>query len=632
MQHSNENTCSRSNSCGDFSFRKISANSAASYSKCQLSCTDTSRDGSVGRSKNLSGALLPTRKAMHAALPDRSRHIRNSSRSVSSSSVEPMLQKEFVRENKRRSASPSLRGSRGRCASDLLSRSATPLSRVGSRRASGSPARGCVASRSWSRPRQNSPSSPLSNAAKSHETGNSAVERAEFTVGSTGPRRDLYELFQVVLDTDKPLSVQQDGLRQIQQLLRDSPEPPNSWSGSGTPLSTVVKANRIDITRLFLRARADPNDQDDKGVSALHLATFDGNVDMCRTLLLSHAEVDVCDRHGQTPLFFAPTKDMCKLLLESRADVSKMNRRKQTALHVIGRAGLSDVLMWLTSRVSKSLVDLRDVYGATAWSYAEEPVEPLSSTRAGAARARGGSTRTGSPIERIPSFSELVDEATSCVSTRPSSAVCEMDSHDGSSRDGTKGSVSGVDSFAHGGLAMATASPSVRHGQVDVGDDCTSRRCVGRGSESRGLPDRNHSVSWESSCGVGKGGNRGHNVAFGSDGLRKNNMSSAAVARDARRGCQVPHSAQQVPSATMTASSNEIGPATRFNLFEDASRFNLEADSPTTQQPEHSLQQDEHYDGAFRKADAQSSEAALLEAAAAVASACVATAAELDTY
>merc|ERR1719471_2607285 len=99
---------------------------------------------------------------------------------------------------------------------------------------------------------------------------------------------------------------QQRAGRHLQSLLKRSPEPPNAWTGPGSPLSAVVKAGRVDLARLLLRARADVNERDTKGVTALHVATFDGNSDLCKVLLVGRADVNACDRHGQTPLFFVP--------------------------------------------------------------------------------------------------------------------------------------------------------------------------------------------------------------------------------------------------------------------------------------------------------------------------------------
>eukprot|EP00421_Protoceratium_reticulatum_P005003 CAMPEP_0168363962 /NCGR_PEP_ID=MMETSP0228-20121227/3963_1 /TAXON_ID=133427 /ORGANISM="Protoceratium reticulatum, Strain CCCM 535 (=CCMP 1889)" /LENGTH=711 /DNA_ID=CAMNT_0008376709 /DNA_START=122 /DNA_END=2257 /DNA_ORIENTATION=+ len=198
----------------------------------------------------------------------------------------------------------------------------------------------------------------------------------EAEADAVGPEADLYELISSLLDQGRGVVEQQRAMRSVQQLLKRRSEPPNAWAGPGTPLSAVVRAGRSDIARLLLRARANVNDRDAKGVSALHIATYDGNADLCRVLLVGRADVDACDRHGQTPLFFVPSKEICKLLIERRSDVTVLNRKGQSALHLAGRAGLHEVLSWLSSRVSKSLVELRDVHGATARNYAQQSGVP----------------------------------------------------------------------------------------------------------------------------------------------------------------------------------------------------------------------------------------------------------------
>lgn len=143
----------------------------------------------------------------------------------------------------------------------------------------------------------------------------------------------------------------------------------------------AVRAGRSDLARLLLRHRADPNGQDVKGVSALHIAAFDGNLDLMRLLFAARANVDVHDRHGQTPVFFVPSRGVCRLLLEKRASISLLNRNGQSALHLAGRAGLSDVLAWLTARVSKPLVYLCDVHGSTARDYLLKATSPTNKPR-----------------------------------------------------------------------------------------------------------------------------------------------------------------------------------------------------------------------------------------------------------
>lgn len=213
---------------------------------------------------------------------------------------------------------------------------------------------------------------------------------------------EFQTVFQAVLEEGSP-TAEQHALRSLQNLLRIDPgafhEFVDPQSPTSSALSTAVRGNKMDAVKILLKARADPNERDDKGVSALHLAAFDGNLDLCKTLTLARADVDACDRHGQTPLFFAPNKDVCKLLIERKSDVNVLNRRGQSALHMAGRAGLHEVLAWLSSRVSQTLCELKDVHGINAKTYAKMSGVPLPIPSPIPVR----STRTPSPTHSIQS-------------------------------------------------------------------------------------------------------------------------------------------------------------------------------------------------------------------------------------
>eukprot|EP00929_Paragymnodinium_shiwhaense_P080035 TRINITY_DN41719_c0_g1_i1.p1 TRINITY_DN41719_c0_g1~~TRINITY_DN41719_c0_g1_i1.p1 ORF type:complete len:868 (-),score=228.39 TRINITY_DN41719_c0_g1_i1:157-2760(-) len=256
---------------------------------------------------------------------------------------------------------------------------------------------------------------------------------------------DTYELLRFLVEQQGSSAEQLAAMHALQQHLKVHPEATNAWNGPGTPLQAVVRAGRPDLAKVLLRARALPNERDAKGVTPLHLATFDGNLDLCRTLLWAHAEVDACDRHGQTPLFFAPTREACKLLIEKRADVTVLNRRGQSALHLAARAGLHDVLHWLSGRVARSLVELRDLHGNSAKHYALQSAA-VAAASAGASEAAAaaaaaaaapevvvrspdsetsafdsaaGRGRSGSPVEALPSVSELIEKAANSQGTTP---------------------------------------------------------------------------------------------------------------------------------------------------------------------------------------------------------------------
>jgi len=147
---------------------------------------------------------------------------------------------------------------------------------------------------------------------------------------------------------------------------------PHQWEGPDTPLRVAISARNVELVTLLLRARANPDESDSKGVSVLHFAAFDDQLDLCRALFQKKADANIRDKHGQTPLFFAPSTNICEVLTQNGAVFSLENRQGQTALHHAGRAGLGDVLMWFVSRVSKTCLDRHDNHGASALYYARK--------------------------------------------------------------------------------------------------------------------------------------------------------------------------------------------------------------------------------------------------------------------
>jgi len=478
--------------------------------------------------------------------------------------------------------------------------------------------------------------SPATGAKAPKEARKSSILESGDSGGSSDQGSDLYDLVRQLLDANDQqqgngVAEHQQVVRAIQRVLKSSPEPPNSWHGEGTPLSTVVKAGRLDLTRLFLRARADPNDHDAKGVSALHLAAFDGNLDICRSLLMARANVDSCDRHGQTPLFFAPTRDVCKLLTEKRADLSVVNRRGQTALHLAGRAGLSDVLAWFSTRVNKSLTELRDAHGATARNYLdhagfmheEEQLAMLS---------------VGASVGQLPSVSELIEE--------------EQEDIDGLV-NGTKVSKSPEESphadsdNAKGDKPPATAEDrgpaQLRCGRGGGPPSRLARGC-GRGTADALKQKR-------PSTGLGRFGGPPSEINK-AEAIPVNGVAAEPVLASVLRPKSL--SEGKCGRGVSFESDSSTPSASRFNLFDDPKLYNLfESDgvSPVTDAASDSRSPsvecdsrpiEDIYDRAFdvfgtangrggKLLEATAGQTAtMLEAAAAVATAAVATAAELE--
>ncbi|CAK0846606.1 unnamed protein product [Prorocentrum cordatum] len=192
--------------------------------------------------------------------------------------------------------------------------------------------------------------------------------------------------------------------------------------GPGTPLRAAVQGRATDFVQALLKARADANESDDKGVSLLHVAAFDGAPELCGALLEAGACANAKDRHGQTPLFFAPSGEVCELLHKYGAACDQTNQKGQLALHLAGRAGLSDVLAWLAQpgHMPEPMLEQKDVHGATAAYYAHHAGVPkeflmrhrLLSLESPESPERRGGSRGAAPggLQRLPQLPEVEDE------------------------------------------------------------------------------------------------------------------------------------------------------------------------------------------------------------------------------
>eukprot|EP00930_Biecheleria_cincta_P017186 TRINITY_DN13741_c0_g1_i3.p1 TRINITY_DN13741_c0_g1~~TRINITY_DN13741_c0_g1_i3.p1 ORF type:complete len:1319 (-),score=324.07 TRINITY_DN13741_c0_g1_i3:291-3713(-) len=208
----------------------------------------------------------------------------------------------------------------------------------------------------------------LRSGADRRASSGSPLRRSSTSSTRTTPA-DLYELARPLLEADESQEQKALALGAMARALRAGSSPV-SWKGPETPLRASVTASNAEMARLLLEARADPNEQDGKGVSVLHNASFEGLASLCKTLLEARADANAADQHGQTAMFFSPTDSVCDLLLEHKADANAVNQKGQSALHLASRAGITEVLAWLSSKVSREVIELRDMHGATAAYYA----------------------------------------------------------------------------------------------------------------------------------------------------------------------------------------------------------------------------------------------------------------------
>jgi len=159
--------------------------------------------------------------------------------------------------------------------------------------------------------------------------------------------------------------------REVERALDEGADP-NQWEGAETPLICAVKANQARLVQLLIRRKVDVNRQDAKGISALHVATFKGRSHLVKLLLDGGANPNLKDCHGQTPIFFAPTRQICEALFARRADVTARNLEGQTPLHHASHAGFADVVAWFVEVMDENALDVEDHNGVTPVHYAQK--------------------------------------------------------------------------------------------------------------------------------------------------------------------------------------------------------------------------------------------------------------------
>jgi len=107
----------------------------------------------------------------------------------------------------------------------------------------------------------------------------------------------------------------------------------------------VVDSGKVDAVLAMVPSRYHPNEQDDKGVSALYTAARKGDIPMMRALIKAGASLDILTDAGASPLSGAIEK--CKkdkdpvlfllTVLDKRADVRLQNKINETKRSLLER-------------------------------------------------------------------------------------------------------------------------------------------------------------------------------------------------------------------------------------------------------------------------------------------------------
>eukprot|EP00439_Symbiodinium_sp_Y106_P004340 s6034_g1.t1 len=127
-------------------------------------------------------------------------------------------------------------------------------------------------------------------------------------------------------------------------------DPSTGWR----PQHMEAKRGLVNVVRLLLDKRADPNVKNSDGETPLHHAALEGHSEVIRLLLQKKADLNVQDSVGMTPLnmaaHWAPTT-VVRLLLDKKADPNiKPSSGAGTALRGASAAGNAEVVRLLLDK------------------------------------------------------------------------------------------------------------------------------------------------------------------------------------------------------------------------------------------------------------------------------------------
>jgi hypothetical protein len=144
-----------------------------------------------------------------------------------------------------------------------------------------------------------------------------------------------------------------------------------------TVLMAAVAGGHPDLVDYILEHNADPNIQNNDGLTALHLAARSGKKDITQTLLAYNADPNSADKHGMTPLMYAIIKNknqdhnnVIQRLLHYGADPNRINKRGTTPLMLAVLNNDYDVTKLLLKHNAD--LSIKDPRGRTAFDLAHD--------------------------------------------------------------------------------------------------------------------------------------------------------------------------------------------------------------------------------------------------------------------
>ena len=116
-------------------------------------------------------------------------------------------------------------------------------------------------------------------------------------------------------------------------------------------LHLATKNGQVSLIKNLLKTKVDINALNAEGLSPLHLAVIEGNIEVTNLLISEGANIEIKDsKWGSSPLLYACQNGRTKLvqmLLQNGANINSKSYDGSTAIHFAAQSGKTDLVIFL---------------------------------------------------------------------------------------------------------------------------------------------------------------------------------------------------------------------------------------------------------------------------------------------
>ena len=123
-------------------------------------------------------------------------------------------------------------------------------------------------------------------------------------------------------------------------------------------LHLSAEYNRVRLAKELIKRGVDSKGKNKMGYTPLHICVIKNNCTVAKLLLQKRKIVDVADKRGNTPIFYANNSSFINLLIKHGADINWRNVQKRTPIYYV-----KDKLVCRAMLRSGAKLDIHDIYG-----------------------------------------------------------------------------------------------------------------------------------------------------------------------------------------------------------------------------------------------------------------------------